>query len=489
MRYDACIIGAGAEGLAAAATMAACGLKVIVLERDSRCGGRCAIREFHQGFRASPFADELAAIPSDIFGALGLARHGAILAPAPASTALWPDRHDLILPWANPPGVFARSEKLRREILDRAAADARVAPSRGWFAKRTPATPWPGEALCGRTLAQEIGEAGTDAHAHVMASLLAGRTCDTQLAGSAVQLLGGTGGGMVAGGLGRLGDALRASAEAAGAEISCGLEVSDIKRKSGRVVGAGLADGTEIAVRAVISTLDLKRTFLALFTWSDLPPALVERVGAFRPSPGTARLLLALETLPDLPAGVDPLAWRGPLHLVPSPDASADGYRAWRGGMVPERPPVTLRAVSSLDPSLAPAGAASVTLTLGAVPHTPFDGPWTKEKRDKLRDAALAIVEEVLPGTRARVLGAELIVPPDMEDALGVTGGDLAGGELAPDQMLGLRPFAQCQGSRTPIEGLYLAGPSSTLGPVASCASGVTAARAVMADFAAGRLK
>ena len=67
MRYDACIIGAGADGLAAAATLAARGLKVAVVERDSHAGGRCATREFHPGFRASPYADEVPAIPADIF--------------------------------------------------------------------------------------------------------------------------------------------------------------------------------------------------------------------------------------------------------------------------------------------------------------------------------------------------------------------------------------------------------------------------------------
>ena len=81
MQYDVCVIGAGADGLAAAATLAARGLKTVVVERDTRCGGRCATREFHPGFRASPFVDELPAIPPAIFRALDLARRGAIFAP------------------------------------------------------------------------------------------------------------------------------------------------------------------------------------------------------------------------------------------------------------------------------------------------------------------------------------------------------------------------------------------------------------------------
>ena len=153
-----------------------------------------------------------------------------------------------------------------------------------------------------------------------------------------------------------------------------------------------------------------------------------------------------------------------------------------------------LRLVSAVDPSLAPAGSATLTVTLGAIPHTPFDGPWTHEKRDRLRATALATVE-ALGRDRQRVLGSELILPPDMEHMLGISAGDLTGGELAADQMLGLRPFANLPGAdlsgaggRTQVAGLYLAGPSSALGPLATCAAGVAAARAVAAELAAGRL-
>ena len=55
--------------------------------------------------------------------------------------------------------------------------------------------------------------------------------------------------------------------------------------------------------------------------------------------------------------------------------------------------------------------------------------------------------------------------------------------------MLGLRPWLDRAAPRTPIAGLYLAGPSTAAGALASCASGVFAARALIADLAAGRLR
>ena len=453
LRYDACIIGAGADGLAAGAWLAARGLKVIVVERDARPGGRCATRQFHPGFRASVFADELPEIPLGIFRALDLARRGVILSSMPQ---------------------FDPADAVRAQVLARAMGDAETVHQRGLFARRpAPPQPWPGEELASRSLAEHGAPAPPD-----------GRLCDPSLSGSALTLLAGAPGGMPAGGLGRLGDALRAAAEEAGAEISCGLEVTDIRRKRGRAVAAGLADGSEVAARAFVSTLDLRRTFLSLFAWNELPRALVDRVGAFRTAPGVARLLVALAAPPET---ADREMLRPPIQVTPAHRAEA--YCDWRAGTVPERPPATLRLVSAVDPFLAPDGCATLTVTLGAIPHTPFDGAWTHEKRNRLRDTALAIAEQALPGIAARVKAAELIVPPDIESQLGVSEGDLLGGDLSATQMLGYRPFPECSGTRTPVEGLYLAGPSSTLGPLMTCASGVAAATAVLADMRAGRLK
>jgi phytoene dehydrogenase-like protein len=452
LRYDACIIGAGADGLAAGAWLAARGLEVIVVERDTRTGGRCATREFHPGFRASTFADELPQIPPAIFRALDLARRGVILSQAPH---------------------VAPADAVRAQVLARVTADAETVQPRRLFARRPAPKSWPGEAFASRSLAEFVSPAPFD-----------GRLCDPSLAGSALTLLAGTPGGMPASGLGRLGEALRAAAEEAGAGISCGLEVTDIRRKRGRAIAAGLADGSEITARAFISTLDLKRTFLSLFAWNELPRASVDRVGAFRAAPGIARLLVALAAPPET---ADREALRAPILVAPA--GAAEFCSNWRNGTVPERPPATLRLTTAVDPFLAPDGCATLTITLGAIPHTPFDGAWTHDKRNRLRDTALAIAEQAFPGIAARVLAAELIVPPDIESQLGITEGDLLGGDLSATQMLGFRPFPECNGTRTPVEGLYLAGPSSTLGPLATCASGVAAAHAVLADMRAGRLK
>ena len=487
VRYDVAIIGASSDGLAAAVALAKAGLKTRVVERADGPGGALKTRAFHPGFTASPFADGAAPVPPEIDWSLGLARAGAIAQPASTSLALWPDGRSLIGRGAGAAAaaLIAESRTRAAAVLARAAAEAEAVPARGWFARQPERLAWPSEDWAGARLAELAAERADDAEAaHLVAHAVAGRTADPLLAGSALHLLAAGDGGAMPGGPVRLATVLAGLAASAGAELSYGVDVTEIRRTKDRVGALVLADGTEIAARAAISTLDLKQTFLSLFAWSALPGDTAKRAGLYRMGGGIARVLLALDAPPAVPAW----AARGPIHVAPDLRAFSEAYAACQAGLIPERPPVTLRLVSAADPGLAPVGQATMTATLSGIPVRLFDGAWTREKRDFVRDRALAAIEDVLPGTAAHVLEALVIAPPDIEEALGATDGDLWGGEIASDQMLGARPWLDRAAPRTPVDGLYLAGPSTAAGVLASCASGVHAARAVFADLKAGRL-
>jgi phytoene dehydrogenase-like protein len=126
-----------------------------------------------------------------------------------------------------------------------------------------------------------------------------------------------------------------------------------------------------------------------------------------------------------------------------------------------------------------------MTATLSAIPSQLHEGSWFNGKRAELFRIALAAAERVMPGVTSRVLASKTVVGPDIETALGVNDGDLEGGELAPDQALGFRPFdgLDWQDGRTPIAGLYLGGSSSAAAPFLLGASGERAALAVLTDL------
>jgi len=507
-RYDVAIIGAGPEGLIAATLLARGGARVIVLEKNAEPGGRAATREFHPGFRASTFADELAAIPRRLFWSLDLARHGALLRYAPASvcvsasgtSVLYGDDEKLarsVSPFLAP-SLLALSAEIGgwQEAMAERAARSEPAPApRLSFWERQKSAPWPGEDLGRHSLADALAGRVSDAatRLHLAADALSGRAASPFLAGTALYLLRGGGSGVALGGLGNFGRALARVTQEAGAVIRSGAEVSDVRAArnlfGGRRATAVVVGAEEVAARAVLSTLDAKRSFLSLFDWKQLPTSLVKQAGQFRIRGQSARVLFALDAIPAFPLAQDaPELARGPIHVLSSLETMSQASDSWRAGALPDNPPVTLHVPSLADPRLAPAGKAVMTATISAVPAHLFDGPWTADKRAAVVKRALKAADQVAPGTSARVLASDVVVATDVEAALALSDGDLDGGELSPDQALSFRPWQSCSGSRTPIAGFYLAGPSAAPSPFLTGASGQHAALTILADLKAGRL-
>jgi phytoene dehydrogenase-like protein len=443
LRYDVAIIGAGADGLAAASLLARAGRRVTVLERASHAGGRCVTSEFAPGFLASPYADTVPSPPAALLPLLGLTGLMEDFAPMGAD-------------------IMRRRGRALAHVLEAALAPA---PHGLWQQLKEHLLaggerPWPGAEWADLAIAALRAHAGQND----WRTALLGRAADPELAGSALTLLAAPQSRLRRGGLGTVGTALQGAALRAGAELRLEADVTEILLSRDGACGVALADGERLEASAVISTLDLKRTLLGLFRWSDLPPGLLRQAGAWRMGAGRARLLLALEAPPSFAKP----------FFVPG-DGNARGQ--FRHGVLPLLPPMLVDPVSTRDPSLAPEGRAVVTLTLGAIPARLFDGDWSREKRETLLARALARLQ---PLALPRLLAAATIVPPDMEAALGLSGGDFDGGALAPDQMLAFRP-----GARMPVPGLYLAGPSSAAGPLGLGVAGLTAALAFMADFSA----
>src|SRR3954465_439179 len=133
---DAVIVGAGHNGLVAAAYLARTGLDVLVLERREIVGGACVTEELWPGVRASPGAYTLSLLRRRIIDELDLAAHGLhvevhepyLFAPHPdgRKVVTWSSRER---PHAQPARDWSAADAdgyaARAERWERAAARAR----------------------------------------------------------------------------------------------------------------------------------------------------------------------------------------------------------------------------------------------------------------------------------------------------------------------------------------------------------------------------
>jgi len=95
-------------------------------------------------------------------------------------------------------------------------------------------------------------------------------------------------------------------------------------------------------------------------------------------------------------------------------------------------------------------------------------------------DEAFAEIARFAPDVADCVVVRQVLAPPDIERAVGLSGGHIFQGECLPDQMWDRRFSA-----RTPMPGLYLCGASTHPGGSVIGINGRNCAMAVLADTAA----
>jgi phytoene dehydrogenase-like protein len=166
----------------------------------------------------------------------------------------------------------------------------------------------------------------------------------------------------------------------------------------------------------------------------------------------------------------------GVVHVGDSLPSLFRAHQEAGAGRVPEEPALVVGQHTLHDASRAPGGRH----TLYVYTHVP-------QRLDvepaEVVDRIERRLEAFAPGFRGLVLGRAVRSPSDLErENPSLVGGDLAGGSCELDQQLVFRPAPELLRGRTPLPGLYVAGPSVHPGAGVHGVSGAAAARALLAD-------
>jgi phytoene dehydrogenase-like protein len=119
-------------------------------------------------------------------------------------------------------------------------------------------------------------------------------------------------------------------------------------------------------------------------------------------------------------------------------------------------------------------------------PHALVTGAWDEATKAALARATLERLTANVPALAANIVEVSIHSPSDLEREFGYPEGQAHHAEIALDQALWMRPVPGWAGYRTPIGGLYLAGPGTHPGAGTVGASGRNAAREVLRDLRRG---
>ena len=501
--YDAIVIGGGHNGLTAGAYFARAGARTVVLESRDKTGGAAdtsAPFPDHPEINVTTYSYVMSLMPPTIIRELGLKRHGYDVTPFGPYYQAYPDGRSI--------KVYADdAAKSHASIAQFSKKDADTLPQWEAWLKGVADILGPlllqkpprvgsmalGDLLESARTAWKMRKLGVRGVADVtklftmsvtdllddwfesdeikgmlVVNGVIGTWAGPDEPGTAYVMLhhsiGDVGDGHLGswgfqqGGMGGVSDSIRRSAESFGCEIRTGARVQKVLTRGGRFVGVALEGGEELRAPVGVTCIHPKTAFLDLVGREDLPADFVWDIERWKTRSGVVKINVAMSELPDFTA--DPGKemqdhHTGSVELCFSPRYAEEAFQdAHMGRKGATRPFVDGTIPTTLDKQLAPEGVHVFSMFSQWVPDD-----WNAEPhRDELEqyaDRVIDIYTELAPNFKGAVIDRQVIGPYDMEQDLGLIGGNIFHGELSADQLFHMRPAPGFADYRTPIKGLY----------------------------------
>jgi phytoene dehydrogenase-like protein len=497
--FDAIVVGAGHNGLAAAAILQRGGKRTLCIEKNHYVGGMASTVELFDGFRFEIAGSVLFPLADEILDDLGLADCPTVDTEVMSVNIGGPHDEPLIF--------YSDPERLMSHITERHGTEAMIgmAELMGWTAAPARAIGRFDVRTKPKTLDEMYACATNEAERRAIHELLFGSCMDVvgrflpdkekhkmlrgMLAflavnstyrgpytpGSAACLAFGLAAPpntrlmkKLAGGIGALVARLQETFLAHGGELRLKTKVKRIVTDAGRVVGVELQDGQTITAPVVLSNIDPSITLTQLLDPSILPPDMVARVTSVDHRAAYVQMHFALSGLPEYAPPYEFLnepGFQANLGMFGSPEDMQRDWENCKRGLVPEDPSMGMQIPSIHDPSLAPDGSHAASAFAFYFP-VEVDRSEHGRLKDEMAERVIAKLTRLAPNFRDLIIRNTTFASFHYETMFGCPGGDFCHGLIHPDLLGPFRP-----GPRgwidmpIPVEGLYLCGAGCYGGP------------------------
>ena len=499
--FDAVIVGGGHNGLVCAFYLANAGLRVKVLERRNIVGGAAVTEEFHPGFKNSTASYTVSLLNPSVIKDMELKENGLEIIKRPISNFLPISDSEFLK-------VGGSLEATQKQFRKFSNHDAEILPE--YYRRienvadvlrdlttKTPLNLKGGYLNIAKTIfdlvpiARKTNELQEDLfnlftksakdfldswfeNDHIKACFgfdsIVGNYASPETPGSAYVLLHHVFGevdgekgawGHAVGGMGSITQIMKNVCQNKGVEISTNSSVEKIIIENNKAKGVILEDGSNILSDRVVSNLNPKLLFQRLVSKNDVDPEYLRKILNYKCGSGTFRMNVALSELPDfkcLPGKDISEHHKSGIVIAPSLSYMDQAYTDAKQFGWSRNPIVEMLIPSTVDSSLAPEGKHVASLFCQQfAPKLPENKSWHDEKEN----AANTIIETVnsfAPNFKESILGKSILSPLDLEEKLGLLGGDIMHGVMSLDQMWAARPVFNYGDYKTPVKNLFLCG-------------------------------
>jgi phytoene dehydrogenase-like protein len=446
--YDAVVVGAGPNGLAAAVTVAQTGKSVLVVEAGATIGGGTRSGELTlPGFTHDVCsAIHPLAVASPFFRSLPLSRYGLsfVHPDAPLAHPLDDGTAVVLERSVEDTGKWLERDALAyRKLMAPLVEDAEAIIDGMLGPIRIPRHPFALARFGLSAIRSTTGLAGSRFDGERAPALIGGIAAHSMLslrrpptAGDAIMLAliaHAVGWPIPRGGSQKIADALGSLLGSLGGEIVTDWKVTGIDELP--------------PARAYL--FDVTPRQLVALAGGRLPPRYRRELERFRYGPGVFKVDWALD---------GPVPWKasecgraGTVHVGGSLAELVASEDEVTSGRIPERPYVLAAQQSLFDRSRAPEGRQ----TLWAYCHVPPGSDFDMTERIE------AQIERFAPGFRDRILARSILPPSELERYnANYVGGDINGG-VADLRQLFTRPAARLNPYTTPARDIYICSSST----------------------------
>lgn len=484
-RYDIAIVGAGPNGLTAAAYLARAGARVIVLESRFERGGTLASDDY-----STPFTYNLAQLllpvgaDSPPWRDLGLAEHAVAFVTPEVAFATTIDGDTLTVRR----GGAGLGSEIQATLAD---ASHTIGPLLYRPAAEAEGSLGSAPRLAALTPASLAAMAADERGAVILryACALAGFAADEVPLGPigafcVARLFEPM---LVAGGSKSLANGLFRAAARAGARCLVSTRVVALE-PDGDAWALRLADRRRLRARTVVSTLDPVSTFRGLLGAERAGEALTAVADGWEIEPtGPFTAHFGIRGHAPAPAGGETADAAIRILGFDSAQDVVATFSAVAAGELPARPAGHLTVTSRHDPLQASPGPAGPLHTLRYESPAPYEHPnlpWDRARVAYRESCWEVIAAEVAGVADARRLFAFCDAPRDLERRFGTARhGSVRQGSLRREQTFTGRPHPDCVDGRTPLSGLYLGGGAIHPGVPGSLGGGYNVAATLCEDL------